>query len=116
MLIVNGGQNMFKQFKELPFKPFTNSLLIEKGTVEICPLFQSGVSVSILKLSPGAKIKKHRHTVDNEKYILIETADLGAEIRPQIMGEVCMAGGEHEIENTSDKDWYVLSIKWPATV
>lgn len=69
----------------LNFEPL-DPYLVERGTVKKCLLFQQGFfQVSILELSPGAKIKKHSHTVDNEKYIL-ESGEVS----------VCTKGYEHE--------------------
>ena len=83
------------------FEPL-DSTRVERGTVQQSLLFQQGYfSVTILKLSPGAKIKKHTHHSNNEKYVF-DTGEV----------DVCIKGGEHELENLTDKEMMVLSIKW----
>ena len=85
----------------LKFQPL-DSQLIERGTVQRCLLFQQDYFlVAILLLSPGAKIKKHTHFADNEKYVF-ETGEI----------QVCIKGCEHELENPTDTELHVLSIKW----
>lgn len=60
-------------------------------------------SVSMLMLSPGAKIKEHKHTVDAETYYLFKTGEL----------RVCEVGESHSLENPDMEDWMpVLSIKY----
>ena len=79
-----------------------DSLLVERGTVQKCLLFQQEYfSVSVLVLSPDSKIKKHTHFVDNEKYVF-ETGEV----------QVCIKGEEHELESSTDSELRVLSIKW----
>ena len=87
--------------KGLKFEPL-DSYYVERGSVKKCLLFQQGFfSVAILELSPGAKIRKHRHNVDNEKYVF-ENGE----------SSTCTKGYEHELENTTDKTIRVYSIKW----
>ena len=85
----------------LKFEPL-DSMLVERGTVKKCLLFQQGYfSVAILILSPGAKIKKHPHRFNNEKYVL----DTGEVL-------VCTKGCEHELENSNGSDLRVIAIQW----
>ena len=85
----------------LKFEPL-DSMLVERGTVKKCLLFQQEYfSVAILILSPGSKIKKHTHFVNNEKYVF-ETGEV----------QVCLKGEEHELENSTGSKLRVLAIQW----
>ena len=80
--------------------------LIEREEVMKTLIYQSNgrgiTEIALLELSPGAKIKRHKHTDDNEIYFDIITKEV----------EVCEIGGEHELENFTKDVLYVLSIKW----
>ena len=85
----------------LHFEPL-DSMLIERGTVQKCLLFQQEYfTVAVLVLSPGSKIKKHPHFMDNEKYVF-ETGEV----------QLCLKGEEHELENPTNGNMTVLAIKW----
>ncbi len=86
----------------IKFSPLESSF-VERGIVRRALLFQRDLySVSILELEPNSKIKKHKHTFDNEKYVFVDTGRV----------EVCIKGDSHELENNTDKKMTVLAIKW----
>lgn len=78
--------------------------MMERGEVKKQMVFESAkVEVSLLALSPGAKIKEHTHTEDSEWYIFLESEKI----------ECCPKNISHSLENQSDSEYlFVLSIKY----
>ena len=78
--------------------------MMERGEVKKQMVFESAkVEVSLLALSPGAKIKEHTHTEDSEWYIFLESEKI----------ECCPKNMSHSLENQSDSGYlFVLSIKY----
>ena len=82
--------------------------LIEKGEIYKRVLWEEkGVgSVSLLWLSPGAKIPKHAHLYDMELYIAWDKK------KKRFVCKRCKKGDYHELENTSKQRWLlVISVK-----
>lgn len=64
------------------------------------------VEVSLLVLSPGAKIKEHKHTEDSEWYYFVESEKV----------EGCPQGMSHSLENPSKEQYlFVISMKYKCT-
>ena len=78
--------------------------MLERGEVKKQMIFESSkVEVSLLALSPGAKIKEHMHHEDSEWYIFVESEKI----------ECCPKGTSHSLVNQSDTEYlFVLSIKY----
>lgn len=76
--------------------------LIEEGIILKSFIYEDeDCTLSLLMLSPGAKIKEHEHTSDSEIYYLFKQNKL----------EQCACGGTHSLQNPYT-DWLpVLSIK-----
>ena len=76
---------------------------VERGKVYIKPLYSSkNIEMSMLYLSPGAKVREHKHTVDSEIYEEVDGK----------YSEVCNKGESHSLENSSTHRWLViLSVK-----
>lgn len=84
--------------------------LVERGEVTKYPIYSNEysmhsaddqVTVAMLELSPGARIKLHEHKSDNEVYFIVDTKEY----------LYCGKGGAHSLENTSNEIMRVLSIK-----
>ena len=79
---------------------------IERGEVMKTLIYQSNgrgiTEIALLELAPNSKVKRHKHTDDNEIYFYIITKEV----------EVCKIGEWHELENLTKDVLYVLSIKW----
>lgn len=77
--------------------------LIEQGNILKAFIYEDEETyVSMLLLSPGAKIKEHKHTVDAEDYFIFKTRE----------HRMCEVGESHSLENPYS-DWMpVLSIKY----
>lgn len=77
---------------------------VEKGEVFSETIYQDSVrTVSLLTLSPGAKIKEHLHLYDSEIYLGLHTGEK--------IGE-CRQFERHSLENPSTSQYlFVLSIK-----
>ena len=88
---------------EVPMPYSLEAGKVEKGTILVQPMYESaGKKVSMLTFFPGAKIKEHIHTDDQEMYIVIDT----------LKGSVCKKTEAHSLENPSTSDYmFVLSIK-----
>lgn len=80
-----------------------NPALIERGEILKSFVYQdSQTEISLLMLSPRAKIRRHKHEGEKEGYYNIQTREIMQ----------CQDGEEHELENTSDTTWMsVLSVK-----
>lgn len=76
---------------------------VERGTVYVRDLFSSkNVSMSLLYLSPSAKIKRHTHNAESETYEEVDGDCV----------EVCNKGESHYLENSSTDKWLVIfSVK-----
>ena len=80
--------------------------LSERGEIYKTVLYSNPDSVdvteiAVLELAPGAMIPLHDHPSDSEMYYF-----------PNIhIAEICMTGGKHELENTSNETLHVISIK-----
>ncbi len=81
-----------------------NESLIEAGCILKAFIYEDDdCCVSMLMLSPQAKIKEHKHTVDSEVYFLFKTGEY----------RKCEVGESHSLENPDKEDWMpVLSIKY----
>ena len=84
--------------------------LVERGEANMYPLYSNKdskhscddqVTVAMLELSPGTRIRLHEHKTDNEVYFIISTKEF----------LYCGKGGAHSLENTSNEIMRVLSIK-----
>lgn len=77
--------------------------IVEKILMFQCDTVPSGhvCEMAFLHLTVGSAIKRHKHFIDSEVYIILNT------------GEVlkCEVGNEHELKNNLGEDMYVLSIK-----
>ena len=70
---------------------------VERGTVYVRDL-----SMSLLYLSPSAKIKRHTHNAESETYEEVDGDCV----------EVCNKGESHYLENSSTDKWLVIfSVK-----
>lgn len=78
---------------------------VERGNIWIRTIGSNDVgSISLLFLSPKAKVGKHTHVSDSEVYGI-----WGGE------NHMCPAGDSHSLENTSETHWgMVISTKWNA--
>lgn len=77
--------------------------LIEAGVILKAFIYEDDECyVSILMLSPGARIKEHKHTIDSEAYFIVKTQEL----------KVCEIGESHSLENPYSEWMPVLSIKY----
>ena len=105
--------------------PITEPLspdLVERGNVLKAHVYEADlISLSYLYLSPGAKIKTHLHITENEIYLLETGNQCTCSVNNKIYvlknGEnsVCLVGQQHDLENTSEHDIKVLSIKYQPT-
>jgi quercetin dioxygenase-like cupin family protein len=79
--------------------------LIEEGFILKSSIYEDDECiVSMLILSPGAKIKEHEHLADTEVYYLVRTGEI----------RKCEIGESHSLENPDKEDWMpVISIKHP---
>jgi mannose-6-phosphate isomerase-like protein (cupin superfamily) len=80
--------------------------LVERGEIKKFPIYKNAESkeiteIALLELSPGAKIKLHRHNSDSEIYFILGSKRY----------ECCHIGGEHSLENTTGEVMQVLSVK-----
>ena len=77
--------------------------LIEEGNILKSFIYKDeDCIVSLLMLSPGAKIKEHKHVIDSEVYYMVKQNKL----------EHCKLGETHSLENTT-ADWLpVISVKF----
>ncbi|MCI9366089.1 MAG: hypothetical protein HFJ54_06025 [Clostridia bacterium] len=79
--------------------------LIERGEVKKWVLMRhEGFEVSLMKLAPFTKIKRHKHTKDWEIYFYVKSKTVS----------ICEVGEEHELENPSTNEMLVISVKIPA--
>ena len=75
----------------------------KKGEIFSETIYQDSTkTVSLLTLSPGAKIREHLHLYDSEIYFDLKTGD--------VIGE-CKQFERHSLENPSNQYLFVLSIK-----
>lgn len=76
---------------------------VERGMVYVRNLFSGkNVSMSLLYLSPSAKIEKHMHNEESEIYEEVDGNCI----------EVCNKGESHSLENSSTDKWLVIfSVK-----
>lgn len=97
---VNGIMEMLSRMDKAT--PIDESL-IETGCIFKAFIYEDEeCSVSMLLLSPGARIKKHKHNVDSEVYYIFKDRKF----------ETCKVGESHSLENPYS-DWMpVLSIKY----
>lgn len=80
-----------------------DSSKVEKGEVFSETIYKDSVkTVSLLTLSPGAKVREHLHLYDSEIYFDLKTGD--------VIGE-CKQFERHSLENPSNQYLFVLSIK-----
>ncbi|MDO4975322.1 MAG: hypothetical protein Q4E61_03280 [Alphaproteobacteria bacterium] len=82
------------------------SHLVERGEIKKFPIYKNTESkeiteIALLELSPGAKIKLHKHNSDSEIYFILGSKRY----------ECCPIGGEHSLENTTGEVMQVLSVK-----
>ena len=77
--------------------------LTERGEIEKYSLIKfRGIEVSLLVLSPGAKIKRHPHEKRQvEIYFVINTKEKS----------ICNVGKVHDLENNSTENMLVVAIK-----
>ena len=77
---------------------------VEKGEVFSETIYQDSVkTVSLLTLSPGAKIREHLHLYDSEIYFDLQAG--------KIIGQ-CVQFDRHSLKNPSHSQYlFVLSIK-----
>lgn len=77
---------------------------VDKGEIITQQIFKSAnCEVTLLALSPGARIKEHWHINDSEWYIFFEAKKI----------ECCPKGESHSLENPSTTEYlFVLSIKY----
>lgn len=74
---------------------------VERGTVYVHGLFSSkNVSMSLLYLSPGAKIKEHSNDEYSENYEEVDGNCI----------EICNKGESHFLENSSTDKWLVIFV------
>ena len=79
--------------------------LTERGEIKKWVLMRhEGFEVSLMKLAPFAKIKRHKHTTDWEIYFYVKSKTVS----------ICEVGEEHELENPGTKEMLVISVKIPA--
>ncbi|MBR2587941.1 MAG: hypothetical protein IKD77_01910 [Bacilli bacterium] len=80
--------------------------LVERGEIKKFPIYKNADSneiteIALLELSPGAKIKLHKHSNDSEIYFILDSKRY----------ECCSIGEAHELENTTGEIMKVLSVK-----
>lgn len=81
-------------------------VLIERGKIDRTVIYKNERSteiteISLLELSPGAKIKVHWHYNDSEIYYKIDSKEI----------EYCRVGEKHGLENKTKEILRVISIK-----
>ncbi len=93
---------------KLVFKPLSPEM-IEKGEIEKCKIAEmeeGDYEIGLLRLMPGAKIKKHLHDKNWEIYIIHKN-----NYSPNDIIDVCNLGESHELENTTNEVMEVIYIK-----
>ena len=77
--------------------------LIDHGKVNKYVIYQDKThEISLLELSPGAKIKCHTHKNDSEIYFHVNNKTLS----------LCKKDEEHSLENVYDEPLQIISIKY----
>ncbi len=101
--ILNEVSGILKMLNRMDKVTTIDESLIEEGIVLKAFIYEDNdCSVSMLMLSPQAKIKEHKHTVDSEVYYQFKTGEF----------KMCDIGKSHSLENPDQNDWLpVLSIK-----
>lgn len=102
--ILNEVSGILKILNRMDKVTTIDESLIEEGIVLKAFIYEDNdCCVSMLMLSPQAKIKEHKHTVDSEVYYQFKTGEL----------KMCDIGKSHSLENPDQNDWLpVLSIKY----
>ena len=73
------------------------------GTIYIIPILKfKHIEISMLELLPYSYIKKHKHILDSEMYIVPKL----------LLITVCKKGKSHMLRNPINQKLRAISIKW----